>query len=290
MCKVDLTGRVAIVTGAGSGLGRSYAIDLAKHGAKVIVNDIGSSKEGNGSNGTPAMKVVGEIKASGGIAFADFSDVVTNAGDILKSAIAAFGTVDILVNNAGIIRDSGFGKMDEEAWDSVLDVHLKGTYACTKAVWPVMKEKKYGRIVNISSRSGLFGNFGQANYAAAKSAIIGLSNVLKIEGARNNILVNVVAPIAASRMTQDMMSEEVINKSRPELVAPIVTYLCSEKCVETGAVFIAGLGSFTRAAMMTGPGWVGNGNITADDILSNFDKINSLENPKYHHQLEKFVV
>ncbi len=286
MLKVDLTGRVAIVTGAGQGLGRAYAIDLARYGAKVVVNDLGSSQDGSGFSDSSAGQVAEEIKASGGLAVANFDNVVTNADNIVKTALDTFGTVDILVNNAGVLRDKIFAKMDDESWDIVLNVHLKGTYSCIKAVWPTMRKKKYGRIVNITSGAGMLGNLGQANYAAAKSGIIGLSNVLKLEGARKNILTNVVAPIAASRMTEKIMTPEVFEKSKPELVAPLVTFLCSEQCLENGLIINAGLGYFSRSAILTGPGWTtDNAEITPDDIMSNLDKIKSLENPKYFNHI-----
>lgn len=291
MLKVDLKGRIAIVTGAGQGLGRAYAIDMARYGAKVVVNDLGSSQDGSGNSDSPAKKVVEEIRAAGGDAVANFDNVVTSADNIVKTAIDSFGTVDILVNNAGILRDKLFVKMDNKSWDAVLDVHLKGTYSCIKAVWPIMRKKKYGRIVNITSGTGMLGNIGQANYAAAKSAIIGFSNVLKLEGAKKNIFTNVVSPLAASRMTENTMPPEVVEKGKAELVAPLVTFLCSEQCLENGLIINAGLGYFSRSAMLTGPGWISdNGGITPDDIMSNLDKIKSLENPKYFdHIFEKMV-
>lgn len=287
MSKVDLAGRTAIVTGAGGGLGRTYAIDLAKHGAKVIVNDLGSSREGDGKDTQPAQKVVEEIIALGGKAVANFDSVVTGADKIIKTALDNFGTVDILVNNAGFVRDMAFVKINDEAWDSVVDVHLKGAFACIRAAWPVMREKQYGRIVNISSGSGLFGNFGQASYAAAKIAVVGLANVLKIEGAKNNIFINVVAPVAGTRLNKEVIPPEIFQKSKPELVAAMVTYLCSEQCKENGSIFNAGVGYFSRSAIMTGSGWYGGSNATAEDVMQNFDQIKSLEKLKYYNKIDE---
>lgn len=287
MSKVDLTGRVAIVTGAGGGLGRAYAIDLAKHGAKVVVNDLGSSREGSGQDAQPAQKVVDEIVSMGGEAVANFESVVTGADKIIKTALDAFGTVDILVNNAGFVRDMAFTKINDEAWDSVVDVHLKGAFACIRAAWPVMREKQYGRIVNISSGSGLFGNFGQASYGAAKIAVVGLANVLKIEGAKNNIFINVVAPVAGTRLNKEVIPPEIFQKSKPELVAAMVTFLCSEQCRENGSIFNAGVGHFSRSAIMTGAGWYGGSNATAEDVMQNFDQIKSLDKLKYYNKIDE---
>ncbi len=286
MDKINLTGKAAIVTGAGGGMGRCHAIDLARHGARVVVNDIGAAKDGTGLDKQPAMTVAAEIKAAGGEAIASFDNIVTDAAGIVKTAVDAFGTVDILVNNAGIVHDMAFMKMDDNTWDAVIDVNLKGTYACIKAAWPFMREKKYGRIVNISSGSGLFGNYGQANYAAAKIAVAGLANVLKLEGSKYNIHINVVAPVATTRLNKEVMPPEMLYRAKPELVSSIVTYLCSEECRENGSIFNAGLGFYSKSAIMTGRGWFGGKEATAEDIMQNFDKIKNMENPKFFYQIE----
>lgn len=287
MAKVDLSGRVAIVTGAGAGLGRTHALDLAKHGASVVVNDLGGSRDGSGKGSEAADKVVAEIKAAGGKAVANYDNVVTGGDKIVKTAVDAFGKVDILVNNAGILRDKSFAKMEEADFDLVMNVHVKGTYSCCKAVWGLMRDQKYGRIVNTTSGAGILGNFGQTNYAAAKCAIVGIMNVLKLEGAKNNIFINCLAPMAASRLTEDVMPPMLLEKAKPEFVTPIVTYLCSEQSSENGSIFNAGMGYFSRSAMMTGPGWVSKGNVTADDIMANWGKITSLDNCKFFEQVNQ---
>ena len=285
MAKVDLSGRVAVVTGAGAGLGRSHAIDLAKHGAKVVVNDLGGSRDGSGSSSSAADKVVDEIKAAGGEAVANYDNVVTGGANIIKTAVDAFGKIDILVNNAGILRDKSFAKMEEADFDLVMDVHVKGTYSCIKAAWPIMREQQYGRIVNTTSGAGILGNFGQANYAAAKCAVVGIMNVLKLEGAKRNIFINCLAPIAASRLTEDVMPPPILEKSKPEFVTPVVTFLCSEQSSENGSIFNAGMGYFSRSAMMTGPGFIAGTEIDADGIMENWDKISSIEECKYFDQV-----
>jgi len=290
MSKIDFTGRVAIVTGSGAGLGRCHALEFAKRGAKVVVNDLGGTRDGVGSSDAAADKVVEEIKALGGEAVPNYDNVATVEGGkgIVQTAIDAFGKVDILVNNAGILRDSAFHKLEEENWDAVVGVHLKGAYCVTKPAFINMRENGYGRIVMTTSGAGLFGNFGQANYSAAKAGIAGLTNVLKLEGAKYNIKTNVLIPVAASRLTEDVLPPDLFAKLKPELISPLILYLCSEQCEDSGVMINAALGYFSRSAIMTGPGAVlsdGDKIPTPEEIMENWEKITSLENPKFFNQV-----
>jgi len=290
MSKIDFTGRVAIVTGAGAGLGRNHAIELAKRGAKVVVNDLGGTRDGVGSSESAANKVVEEIKALGGEAVPNYDNVATVKGgeNIVKTAIDAFGKVDILINNAGILRDKSFAKMEEENWDAVVAVHLKGAYCVTRPAFQNMRENGYGRIIMTTSGAGLFGNFGQTNYASAKMGLVGLANVLKLEGAKYNIKTNVLAPVAATRLTEDVLPPEIFEKMKVEFVTPAVLYMCSELCEDSGVIINAGLGYFSRSAMMTGPGAIlsdGKKVPTPEEVMDNWEKITSLDNPKFFNQL-----
>jgi len=281
MAEVRFDGRVAIVTGAGGGLGRSHALLLASRGAKVVVNDLGGTVEGTGAGSAAADKVVEEIRAAGGEAVANYDGVDTWAGGeaIVKTALDAFGKVDILINNAGILRDKSFMKMEEIDIDKVLAVHLKGGFNVTKAAFPVMRENNYGRIVMTTSNTGLYGNFGQANYGAAKLGLVGFMHTLKLEGARYNILVNTIAPIAGTRMTATVMPPDMVEKLKPEYVTPMVAYMCSEACTDSGIIFTAGAGYFSRAVMVEGPGIVLNAQkgITIEDIRDRIGDIKKLE-------------
>jgi len=290
MAKIDFTGRVAIVTGAGAGLGRQYALELAKRGAKVVVNDLGGTRDGVGHDDAAANKVVEEIKALGGEAVPNYDNVATAQGgeNIVKTAIDNFGKVDILINNAGILRDKSFTKMEEENWDNVVGVHLRGAYCVTKPAYANMRENGYGRIVMTTSGAGLFGNFGQSNYAAAKMGLIGLTNVLKLEGAKYNVKANVIVPVAASRLTEDVLPPQFFEKMKPDFIAPAVLYMCSEQCQDSGMIINATLGYFSRTAIMTGPGVIiGDGTVvpSPEEFMENWDNIKSLENPKYFDQL-----
>lgn len=281
MAEVRFDGRVAIVTGAGGGLGRSHALMLASRGAKVVVNDLGGTFDGTGSGTSMADKVVEEIRSAGGEAVANYDGVDTWAGGeaIVKTALDAFGKVDILINNAGILRDKSFMKMEEIDVDKVIAVHLKGGFNVTKAAFPIMRENNYGRIVMTTSNTGLYGNFGQANYGAAKLGLVGLMNTLKLEGARYNILVNTIAPIAGTRMTATVMPPDMVEKLKPEYVTPMVAYMCSEACTDSGIIFTAGAGYFSRAVMVEGPGIVLNAQkgITIEDIRDRIGDIKKLE-------------
>jgi NAD(P)-dependent dehydrogenase (short-subunit alcohol dehydrogenase family) len=290
MAKIDLTGRVAIVTGAGAGLGRQHALELARRGARVVVNDLGGARDGVGHSDTAANRVVEEIRALGGQAVPNYDSVDTVAGgeNIVKTALDAFGKVDILVNNAGILRDKTFPKMDEDNWDAVINVHLKGAYCVTRPAFVSMRENGYGRIIMTTSGAGLFGNFGQSNYAAAKMGLVGLANVLKLEGAKYNIKTNVIVPVAASRLTEDVLPPQLFEKMKPEFVTPLVLYLASELCQDTGMIINCTLGYYSRSAVLTGPGVFLSDGVRIpepEEIMESWDKIKSLENPKYFDQL-----
>ena len=238
-------GRVAIVTGAGNGLGRAHALGLAGRGAKVVVNDLGGKSDGTGASSEAALKVVEEIKARGGEAIADGANVAD--WDQVRAMIARtmkeWGRVDILINNAGILRDKSFSKMELADFRAVIEVHLMGTVHCTKAVWDIMRAQNYGRIVLTSSSSGIYGNFGQANYGAAKMAMVGLMNVLRQEGEKNNVRVNTLAPTAATRMTEALIPPETLKLMTPESITPGVLYLVSDDA-PTGVILGAGAGTF----------------------------------------------
>jgi NAD(P)-dependent dehydrogenase (short-subunit alcohol dehydrogenase family)/acyl dehydratase/putative sterol carrier protein len=249
--------QVAIVTGAGAGLGRIYAIELAKRGAKVVVNDLGGTRDGRGAgSASPADSVVEEIRALGGEAVPSYDSVATPEGGraIVDKAIEAFGRVDIVINNAGILRDKTLVKLEPEDWSSVMAVHLDGAYNVTRPAFNHMRENRYGRIILTTSAAGLYGNFGQANYSAAKMGLVGLMNTLKLEGEKYNIKVNCVAPIAVTRLTEDILPPDLQEKLRPEFVAPLVLYLCSDQCPVSGRTYNAGMGYYSRAAIVTGAG------------------------------------
>lgn len=293
--KIRFDNQVAIVTGAGGGLGKVYALDLASRGAKVVVNDLGGARDGSGQgSATPAQKVVDEIKAAGGEAVANYDNVATPEGgeNIVRCAMDTYGTVDILINNAGILRDKSFVKMDPETWQAVIDVHLNGAYNVTRPAFQVMREKGYGRIIMTTSAAGLYGNFGQTNYSAAKMGLVGFMNTLKLEGSKYNILVNTIAPLAASRLTEDVMPEDFLDKVKPEFVSPLVMFLCSERCQVSGHIYNAGMGGFNRAAVVTGPGAViGDPESipTAEQVVENLSKIRNLEGGKEFFELNQQV-
>jgi NAD(P)-dependent dehydrogenase (short-subunit alcohol dehydrogenase family) len=274
---IDLTNRVAIVTGAGGGLGREHALALAARGAKVLVNDLGGSVNGESNVGavSAAQKVADEIIAAGGQAIANAASVTDEAAvqAMVKLAMDAWGRVDILVNNAGILRDKSFSKMGADDFRLVLDVHLMGAFNCTKAVWEVMKAQEYGRIINTTSSSGLFGNFGQANYGAAKMALVGLMQVLSIEGLKYNVRINCLAPTAHTRMTEGLMPETVLEQLNPKNVSPAVVFMASEDAPNR-TVICAGAGSFEVAHITLTKGkFIGGGADAADQLAAAFDKV-----------------
>jgi NAD(P)-dependent dehydrogenase (short-subunit alcohol dehydrogenase family) len=233
---IRFDGTVAIVTGAGGGLGRAHALELAHRGAKVVVNDLGGAVDGTGGSSEAAEKVVAEIKAAGGEAIANGSSVTDDAGvaNMVKQTMDAFGRIDILIANAGILRDKSFAKMELKDFDAVMAVHVMGSVKPAKAVWQIMRDQQYGRIVVTTSSTGLYGNFGQSNYGTAKLGLIGFMNTLKLEGAKDNIRVNAICPVAATRMTENLMPPETLALLKPEFVTPAVVYLVSEDA-PTGA-------------------------------------------------------
>ena len=244
---VQFQDKVVIVTGAGGGLGQAHALLFAKHGAKVLVNDLGGSTQGEGANASAADRVVAQIRAVGGIAEANH-DSVTDGDKIVQNALDVFGRVDVVVNNAGILRDKTFHKMDDSDWDLVYRVHVEGAYKVTRAAWPHLREQGYGRVIFTASTSGIYGNFGQSNYGMAKLGLYGLTRTLALEGRKNNILVNAIAPTGGTRMTEGLIPPQVFERLKPELVSPLVVYLGSEACEETAGLFEVGGGWIGRAS------------------------------------------
>ena len=275
MADLRFDGKVAIVTGSGGGLGRQHALELARRGAKVVINDLGGAVDGSGGGSEAAHKVVEEIKALGGEAIANGSSVTDDAGVALmvKQAMDAWGRIDILIANAGVLRDKSFGKMEVADFEFVLGVHLLGTMKTAHAVWEIMRAQNYGRIVCTTSSSGLYGNFGQTNYGAAKLGIVGLMNTLKIEGLKNNVHVNAIAPIAATRMTENIMPPAMLEMLKPEYVTPGVIYLCSEEA-PTGCILTAGAGAFALAQIVETEGvYLGEGGLSAEEVRDNWARI-----------------
>jgi NAD(P)-dependent dehydrogenase (short-subunit alcohol dehydrogenase family) len=273
MSDVGFEGKVAIITGAGGGLGRQHALLLASRGAQVVVNDLGGAVDGTGSSAGPAQQVVQEIEAAGGVAVADGNSVATQEGAeaMVKTALDNYGRVDIVINNAGILRDKSFANMTPDLWDPVIAVHLTGAYNVTRAAWPHFKEQSYGRIVSTSSAAGIFGNFGQANYGAAKMGIVGLTHVWAQEGGKYNILANAIAPVARTRMTEDLLGP-LVEKIAPELVSPVVAYLASEDCQVNGEIYSVGGGRVSRIFIAEAPGYFKK-ELTIEDIRDNWDAI-----------------
>jgi NAD(P)-dependent dehydrogenase (short-subunit alcohol dehydrogenase family) len=279
MADIRFDGKVAIVTGSGGGLGRQHALELARRGAKVVVNDLGGSVDGSGGGSEAAHKVVEEIKALGGEAIANGSSVTDDAGVALmvKDAMDAWGRIDVLVANAGVLRDKTFSKMEIADFEFVLGVHLMGTVKPAKAVWEIMRNQNYGRIVVTTSSSGLYGNFGQSNYGAAKLGIVGFMNTLKLEGQKNNIHVNAIAPVAATRMTENLMPPEVLERLKPEYVTPGVVFLCSEEA-PTGTILTAGAGAFACARIVETEGvYLGEGGLSVEEVRDNWARIGDPE-------------
>jgi NAD(P)-dependent dehydrogenase (short-subunit alcohol dehydrogenase family) len=292
---IRFDGRVAIVTGAGNGLGRQYALALAARGAKVVVNDFGGSRDGTGGSSAAADAVVQEIRQAGGTAMANGANVTDFAQvtAMVEEAKAEFGRVDILINNAGILRDKSFSKMEMADFRAVLDVHLMGSVHCTKAVWELMRERNYGRIMMTSSASGLFGNFGQSNYGAAKMALVGLMNALSQEGRKNNIRVNTIAPMAATRMTQDVLPPTMLDVIKPEQVTPGALFLVSENAPHQ-AILSAGAGCFSMARIVdTAPVYLPAGQLSAESLAEHFATVSDWDTARYFEnsglQVQAFV-
>ena len=275
---LDYNGKVVIVTGAGGGLGRCHALEFARRGAKVVVNDLGGAVDGSGGSSEAADKVVEEIKAAGGEAMSNGSSVADDAGvaNMVQQTMEAYSRIDVLVNNAGVLRDKSFAKMEIADFDFVVDVHLFGTMKPTKAVWPIMKEQGYGRIMVTSSSSGLYGNFGQSNYGAAKLGVVGFINTLKLEGQKDNIHINALAPVAWTRMTSNLMPPEMEEALAPEQVTPAVVFMCSEQA-PTGKIICAGAGAYAAAQIVETRGMYLGTAPTAEDVAENWEQISKLD-------------
>ncbi len=279
---IRFDGKVAIVTGAGAGLGRQHALGLAARGATVVVNDFGGSVDGTGGSTAAALAVVEEIRQAGGTAVANGANVANFAQvcAMVEDTVAQFGRVDILVNNAGILRDKSFSKMEVADFTAVMDVHLMGAMHCTKAVWEIMRAQQYGRIVMTTSAAGLYGNFGQANYAAAKMALVGLMNALHQEGIKSNIRVNAIAPIAATRMTEELLPANMLAAIQPERVTPCVLFLCSENA-PSRTILSAGGGAFAVAAMVeSAPLPLAGDELSPEGIAARFQQLADLSAPQ----------
>ena len=275
MADIRFDGKVAIVTGAGGGLGKQHALELARRGAKVVINDLGGSMDGSGGSSAAADAVVAEIKAMGGEAISNGSSVTDDAGVALmvKQTMDQWGRIDVLIANAGILRDKSFAKMTMEDFELVLNVHLMGTVKPTKAVWEIMREQNYGRIVVTTSSSGMYGNFGQSNYGAAKLGIIGFMNTIRLEGQKNNIHINAISPVAATRMTENLMPPAILEKLKPEYVTPGVVYLASEDA-PTGAILTAGAGAFALTRLYETEGvYLGEDGLSVEEVRDNWAKI-----------------
>ncbi len=271
--------RVVVVTGAGGGLGRAYALEFGRRGAKVVVNDLGGTVRGEGGGQSMADKVVDEIMDAGGTAVASY-DSVEDGDKIVELALDAFGRIDVLVNNAGILRDRSFAKMTVEDWEAVYRVHLFGSFRTAHAAWPHMRNQQFGRIIMIASTSGIYGNFGQANYGAMKLGLYGLTNTLALEGAKRNIHTNAIAPTAGSRMTEGLMPPEVLAALKPELVAPLVTYLCHESCESNGGLYEVGAGWMAQQRWQRSEGvaFPLSTGYSVEDVAANWEKITDFSN------------
>lgn len=271
--------QVVIVTGAGGGLGRAHALLFAKHGAKVVVNDLGGSTHGEGANASAADKVVAEIKAFGGEAVANH-DSVTDGGQIVQCALDSFGRIDVVVNNAGILRDKSFHKMEDTDWDLVYKVHVEGAYKVTRAAWEHLREQQYGRVIFTASTSGIYGNFGQSNYGMAKLGLYGLTRTLAIEGRKNNVLVNAIAPTGGTRMTEGLIPPQVFEQLKPELVSPLVVYLGSDQCKDTGGLYEVGGGwvGKVRWERSLGAGFDPRAGFSPEDVAAHWQQIVDFDN------------
>ncbi|MEZ9370187.1 SDR family NAD(P)-dependent oxidoreductase [Shewanella sp. 10N.286.51.B2] len=293
---MSFDGKVAIVTGAGNGLGRSHALELAKRGAKVVVNDLGGARDGSGSSSAASQEVVRLIETMGGEAISHGANVANfnEVEDMVQQAMAKWGRVDILINNAGILRDKSFSKMPLDDFKLVMDVHVMGSVNCTKAVWEIMKQQNYGRIVMTTSSSGMYGNFGQSNYGAAKMAVLGLMNTLVLEGAKNNIRINALAPTAGTRMTEDLMPEEIVKAFAPEAVTAGMLTLCDDEAPNR-FILCAGAGGYSSASIFETDGcFLPQSSQTPEQVRAHWDKLTAQESQTEltsgAKQGEKFVM
>ncbi|WP_218422310.1 SDR family oxidoreductase [Stutzerimonas stutzeri] len=271
--------KVVIVTGAGGGLGRAHALLFARHGARVVVNDLGGSTQGEGANSSAADRVVEEIRQAGGQAVANH-DSVTDGAHIVQQALDTYGRIDVVVNNAGILRDKTFHKMEDADWDLVYRVHVEGSYKVTRAAWPHMREQGFGRVIFTASTSGIYGNFGQSNYGMAKLGLYGLTRTLALEGRKNNVLVNAIAPTGGTRMTEGLIPPQVFEQLKPELVSPLVVYLGSEQCQDTGGLFEVGGGWMgkVRWERSLGVGFDPKAGFDAESVAAQWQQICNFEN------------
>lgn len=271
-------GRTVVITGAGGGIGREHALLFGEQGARVVVNDLGGSRDGSGGGSEMADETVQTIRDKGGEAVANYDDVASEEGGaaIVQTALDAFGSVDIVVCNAGILRDRSFHKMSDQEWDAVVTVHLYGTYHVVKAAWPHMRNQSFGRVIVTSSTSGVYGNFGQANYGAAKLGVVGLINTLAIEGAKYSITANAIVPVAATRMTEDIMPEEMLEKLEPGYVSPAVVHLASEECTDSGSITLAAGGRYARIQYFQSPGHEFDHKPTVEEMAEHWGEITDM--------------
>ena len=279
MSELRFDNQVVIVTGAGNGLGKAYALEYAARGAKVVVNDLGGSGFGEGSDQRVADVVVEEIKAAGGEAIANY-DSVTDGEKIVETAIKTYGQVDVVINNAGILRDKTFHKMSEEDWNLIYEVHVKGAFSVTHAAWPYMREKNYGRIIFTSSAAGIYGNFGQVNYSMAKLGLLGMAQSLALEGHKKNVLVNTIAPIAGSRLTETILPPNAVAALKPEFVVPLVIKLTHSENQETSGLFEVGAGYISKLRWEKSEGRffdISNG-YSAEEVVEAWTEITNFDN------------
>ena len=274
--KLRFDNRVVVITGGGSGLGRAYALEFASRGARLVINDLGGSVSGEGNSTSSADQMVEELKKLGAQAIASY-DSVEHGERIIKTAIDAFGRVDVVINNAGILKDVSMFKMTEEDWDLMLKVHLKGSFSVSRAAWKHMRDQKFGRIINTSSGAGIYGNYGQANYSAAKLGLHGLTQTLAKEGERYNIRVNSIAPVAASRLTQDTFSPDLLELLVPEKIVPLVVYLCHESSTENGGLYEVAGGWVTKLRWQRAQGMFFGAKFTAEDVKKEWKRVMDFE-------------
>jgi len=291
--KIRFDERVVIVTGAGGGLGRSHALALAERGAIVVVNDLGGSLQGQGGDQAAAQQVVNEINAGGGTALANVDNIATPQGAeaLVGAALKAFGRIDVLINNAGILRDKSLVKMDPSDFEAVVRVHLMGSALCSRAVWPIFQERQYGRIVMTTSAAGLYGNFGQSNYAAAKMGLVGLMNALKDEGSRYGILVNTIAPVALTRMTEGLGLAQFMAQANPEKVSAAVLFMASEACSHSGQIVAAGAGYFAGVKVVESMGVrAPEGQATPEFVAEQWSQIQDMSNARGFYNATQALV